>query len=71
LTLLCILDACFLKMTNDEIRMTKEFRMPNVKAAACVSATVWPFELGDSLVISASSFVIRLPITLKTAWEQK
>jgi hypothetical protein len=58
-------------MTNDEIRMTKECQMPNVKAAARMTATVSSFELGDSLVIGASSFVILLPITLKTAWERK
>jgi len=58
-------------MTNDEALMTKECQMPNVKAAARATARVSSFEPGDSLVISASSFVIPLPTTLKTARGQK
>jgi hypothetical protein len=71
LTLPRILAASFLKMTNDEIRMMKECQMPYVKAAARMTARVSSFEPGDSLVIGASSFVIPLPTTLKTAWGQK
>jgi hypothetical protein len=46
--------------------MTKEFQMPNVKAATYMTAKVSSFELGDSLVISASSFVILLTIQPNT-----
>ena len=46
-------------MTNDEIRMTKEFRKPNDEGKAAERArTFWTFVLGHSSDIRPSDFVI-------------
>jgi len=46
-------------MTNDEIRMTKEFRKPNDEGKAAERArTFWTFVLGHSFGIRHSGFVI-------------
>ncbi|PYJ59256.1 MAG: hypothetical protein DME24_13400 [Verrucomicrobia bacterium] len=56
-------------MTNDEIRMTKEFRNPNDEGQAGERAgTFWTFVLGHSFDIRHSDLVIaRATIQMRNA----
>jgi len=46
-------------MTNDEIRMTKEFLSPNDEGKACeLAGTIWSFVFRPSFDIRHSDFVI-------------
>src|SRR5204863_7614286 len=48
-----------LRMTNDEILMTKELLSPNDEGKACkLAGTIWTFVLGHSFDIRHSDFVI-------------
>jgi len=55
------------KMTNDEIRMTKEFPMANSQKTLSWAEAVLTFELCHYFVIRISSFVIPLDMEFRNS----